>query len=178
MAPCLPKSTRKRSPPARFVKSNCQLVCILVVLGSVTQLCSMAIARFEAPAAPAIPKAIPPRAAVLIVGETRSLFLPRVYELCRRNLIGGLARQGAAVDVFLRLDRSVKASEGSEGHRKISGARGVPNIVGHLPDSILRPMLETLKPVQVSWFVAGLDFLFFLASKPSRQARITITWSS
>ena len=117
----------------------------------------MAIARFEAPAAPAIPKAIPPRAAVLIVGETRSLFLPRVYELCRRNLIGGLARQGAAVDVFLRLDRSVKASEGSEGHRKISGARGVPSIIGHLPDSILRPMLETLKPVQVSWFVAGKD---------------------
>ena len=157
MAPCLPKSTRKRSPPARFVKSNCQLVCILALLGSVTQLCSMAIARFEAPAAPAIPKAIQQRAAVLIVGETRSLFLPRVYELCRRNLIGGLAKQGAAVDVFLRLDRSVKASEGSEGHRKISGARGVPNIVGHLPDSILRPMLETLKPVQVSWFVAGKD---------------------
>ena len=42
----------------------------------------------------------------------------------------GLARQGAAVDVFLRLDRSVKASEGSEGHRKISSARA-PSIIGH-----------------------------------------------
>ena len=125
MAPCLPKSTRKRSPPARYVKSNCQLVCILVLLGSITQLCSMAIARFEAPAAPAIPKAIQQRAAVLIVGETRSLFLPRVYELCRRNLIGGLAKQGG-VQVSVMVALGFRHGGFRVGRRAIAiGQRGI-----------------------------------------------------
>lgn len=155
MRPCLPKTKHKRTPPARYVKSNGQLVCTLLLLGGATQLCSMGIARFEAK--PPLKPKLKKRAAVLIVGETRSLFYPRVYELCRRHLLGGLASDGDAVDVFLRLDRSIKKSEGSESQRQTYGARGVPEITSHLPDAVLAPMLRALRPVQVSWFVSGLD---------------------
>ena len=52
---------------------------------------------------------------------------------------------------------SVLLTTGGLRQHVVSGARGVPSIIGHLPDYILRPMLETLRPVQVSWFVAGKD---------------------
>ena len=116
----------------------------------------MAIARFEAPAAPAQPKAIPPRAAVLIVGETRSLFLPRVYELCRRNLIGGLARQGAAVDVFLRLDEASRRPRAARATGRSRRARRA--VDNRTPAGFYSETdVTNLKPVQVSWFVAGKD---------------------
>ena len=99
-----------------------------------------------------------PRAAVLIVGIARSLFLPRVHVLTRRYLVDALASRGARVDVFLRLDKTIQKTEGSEAQRHGGGgARGIAERAGTLPESVLAPMLAALRPRKTSWFVAGGD---------------------
>ena len=99
-----------------------------------------------------------PRAAVLIVGIARSLFLPRVHVLTRRYLVDALASRGARVDVFLRLDKTIRKTEGSEAQRHGGGgARGIAERAGTLPESVLAPMLAALRPRKTSWFVAGGD---------------------
>ncbi|KAH8071723.1 ATPase [Aureococcus anophagefferens] len=78
-----------------------------------------------------------PRAAVLIVGIARSLFLPRVHVLTRRYLVDALASRGARVDVFLRLDKTIQKTEGSEAQRHGGGgARGIAERAGTLPESL------------------------------------------
>ena len=107
---------------------------------------------------PAPTSASSPRAAVLIVGIARSLFLPRVHVLTRRYLVDALASRGARVDVFLRLDKTIQKTEGSEAQRHGGGgARGIAERAGTLPESVLAPMLAALRPRKTSWFVAGGD---------------------